>query len=306
MNNSFRNINNPLLENRAYRMGKMMRLRSERMRATWNSMTTAQQIFVILGIILVCVILYFLYKYKSEQEKLFRFSTQPLFMTGIEKNEPHDSTQIYEYTNPETNRTTPYIPRNLLRETTSNQYTISFWMFINNNKWSHNFNEWKHVFHRGTKPDIGSQTQGKERQISELDRQLPGFWLAPKLNNLHCILTTRGGQERIVLEDIDLNKWINIVLTVDERAITLYKDGKLERTITLFQPMDVSNNNVYVNYYGGFAGNMAYLQFFNTVLTPSKIQNMYNDYRNNVDKYVIYRRNEILFGDGVDENEKDM
>lgn len=259
----------------------------------FGKMSTTNKILIIVGVIVLFVIIGLIIKFYRDQRKREEFLSQPLFMTEIEQGEPHNTKKIYRYTDPNTGRTTPYIPSNNFDIRNGSEFTFSYWMFIDGKGWDYRFGEWKHIFHRGTSPIIpidgtnAGANAGTNEDITKLTVQMPSFWLSPKENTLNCSLTTgESGEERIALEDVPINKWINIVLVVDGNSASLYMDGKMYRTINLMNKINITKDAVYVNYFGGFAGKMAYLQYFNRALTPQEIQNLYREFKKIIDKYI--------------------
>ena len=269
---------------------------------TYNGMDTKTKIFLFIGIIIILFIIGFIFRYYRNQQIQENFSRNPIFMTEIENNNPHNTKKIYRFTDPNTGRITPFIPNHFFNERNGTQYTFSFWMFIDAKEWNYRFGEWKHIFHRGSAPleQIESGSGGSEASdnadidqtpISKLNMQRPGIWLSPKENRLNCIMTTTKGEERLTLNDIELNQWINITLIVNNTNMALYRNGLLEKTINLFGRITSINEAVYINYFGGFAGNMAFLQFFDTALTPLQVREIYNKYLPQINLYKTFVAN---------------
>ena len=92
------------------------------------------QIGIFVGLfVFLLIVIYFIYSFKGEQDKLNKFANQPVFMTEIEENLPHNTKNIYNYLDPDTGNKIPYIPGNLIREKNGTQYTFSFWILVNDN-----------------------------------------------------------------------------------------------------------------------------------------------------------------------------
>lgn len=272
------------------------------------------QIILLIGgvialLIIIGVIIYLVY----QQRKREQFTTQPLFMTEIDNNRPHNAKRIYIYRS-EDQRPVPYIPNYLLKEKSGNQNTYSFWIMIDGKQWNYRFGDWKHIFHRGTDPRIMEDSIGGEmRDITKLSRQMPGFWLAPAINKLVCVYTTmRDGkiiEEKLEIDDIELNRWVNLVVVLNIDNVGLYRNGKLEKIINLRGKIVADRSNVYINYYGGFAGNMCYFQYFDRVLQPSEINKLHKNFAGKIRRYVEYINRRKLSGDmdkGTNQEENEM
>ena len=188
----------------------------------------------------------------------------------------------------------------LRKDKVNNQFTYSFWMYINNdsgnclNKYLNkkmnlegdnlNYNwfnyrndDYKLILHRGEELKDNIST-------TELF-QYPGFWLDPKMTNLSVIFANNGKNESFILENLDLNKWINITCVIDGFAIFLYKNGKLQLTGTLknVYPSVASTNIFYLGGNNtsirniGFPGYLAYFNYYNRVLLSEDVNELYKE-----------------------------
>lgn len=381
----------------------------------WNKTTTAQKItFVVLTIILF-IIIYQIYYHFIKQ----KYITDGLvFMTEIDQNKPWNSTKVWQYTDPDTNRNLRYIPGKLLRNPAGSEstFTVSFWIYIDGKRWGHRFNQWKHVFHRGTNPvsneepsaeDLGLNqnvllsmlyyiqekfmlykiekkfiTKPSDRDIENIsedenleklslwlrhnynkwnyifqrledkcveDRQdndddnrdillvtrdrvkefgmwvksyfnewaatvfgdlsgedlnhisierikiqTPGVWITPKLNQLVCVFSTSHGLERTSIYDVPMNEWVNYTLVIDRSNMSIYHNCKLVKTVNFLGNVTMLLSNMYVNYFDGFAGNMAYLQYYKRALSPKDICLIYENYKKGIDRYLDYLREKLM------------
>ncbi len=273
---------------------------------TVQGMNTVQKIaLVVLSILLIIFLVLIVMQTRQETAEQL-FANQPTFITEKDVDFPHNAMKVYKYTDPSTGSSIPFIPAKLIKEVNGIHYTYSFWIYLDATKFKYRFNHWKHIFHRGDRPKKMT-CEDENMPIEPIDFQLPGFWISPRTNKLHCILTTAGQtnkhvQERIVLDDLELNKWTNIVLVLDRRNVALYRNGLLERTISLANPANINNNNLYVTHFCGFPGYLAYLQFFNRALEPSDVYTIYRSYLKNIKKHAE-KPNQIPTEEGEDEEE---
>ena len=156
-------------------------------------------------------------------------------------------------------------------ERISDQYTYSFWVFINgvpndSQYWgNYRTNDWKHILNRG------------HRLIdNQASLQSPGFWLSPNNNKLYAALSTNKEVEFIALGDIDMDQWVNVTFVRRGQVIEAYKNGKLEKTLSLYHnPVPSSRSDILITQNGGFAGNISYIQYFNRSLGPQEIRNLF-------------------------------
>jgi hypothetical protein len=178
--------------------------------------------------------------------------------------------------------------------------TYSFWIYVNGsnntvnqNTWNtYRYKEWKSIMYRG---DSTSQTQ------------FPGFWLTPTLNNLVIAFQHNNSKvERIQLDNIEMNKWINIITVIENKSVSIYIDGLLDRINNLDQTQpDVSTYNLYINNdytsvvdekedninvsinKNGFPGYLTNVINYNYPLTANYIKEAYSYYKKVIDNYQI-------------------
>lgn len=80
------------------------------------------------------------------------------------------------------------------------------------------------------------------------------------------------------VQDIDLQRWINITISVNGRIVDVYYDGKLNRSCVLPDiptAPDQGVQSVVIGQSGGFGGKMSQIQFFGYPLTPDRIYSIY-------------------------------
>lgn len=128
-------------------------------------------------------------------------------------------------------------------------FSYSFWMNITgtsnssgtNSTWNnYRYSEWKSIFYRGSQITDSTSLDGMT--------QFPGFWLTPKINNLVIAFQQSGHDvERVQIENIPLNKWVNVIVVVESKSVSVYLDGMLSTIVSLnqFAP-DMQTYSLYV------------------------------------------------------------
>ena len=149
-------------------------------------------------------------------------------------------------------------------DTTTNDTTTD--TLIIHKKNVNKMRNWKSVLYRGS-----------------IDKQVFGFWLSPISNTLSCHIHTKtqtedSVDEGILIPDIPINKWFNITAVINQRSYEVYFNGKLYKTISLYGDPYNASGNMKVTSGGGFKGNLAYLQYFNTPIDAKRINLLYNYY----------------------------
>lgn len=191
-------------------------------------------------------------------------------------------------------------PKVLSTDENGGYFSYSFWIYINALKnveqsknydftWkNYRYTEWKNVFYRGT-----------QSEDVELMVQYPGVWLTPKMNNMVIVFRQTGYPvERFEISNIDLNKWVNIVIVSKMKSISIYVDGLFQKSFTLNQSAPLLKDyHLYVandknmsseeNPRRGFPGFLAELIYFNHDLSPQEVMECYKFYKVYIDKYQI-------------------
>ena len=137
---------------------------------------------------------------------------------------PFDCRNQFTYIDSEGNKIN-YIPSKDIPLIAKKQITYGFWLYVSGsdngvmdpdntmcgNDWSTcNFGHWKHLLHYGSEIKGGVSTN-----------QTPGIWLSPKQNNLVFIFNTDsdGASELITLDNIDVNKWLHVTLSLNNNSV---------------------------------------------------------------------------------------
>jgi hypothetical protein len=174
-------------------------------------------------------------------------------------------------------------------------FTYSYWLYVNGNieskvNWNnYRYNEWKSIFYRGTPIDSSGDLSGLI--------QFPGFWLTPVLNNLVIVFQNGSYVERLELDNIPFNTWMNIVVVVETKSVSIYVNGLLDRTLSLYQSISIMNGyNLYLTSdlktsknqnQCGFAGYLAELIYYNFALKPIDILKSYTYYKKIINNYEL-------------------
>ena len=92
------------------------------------------------------------------------------------------------------------------------------------------------------------------------------------------MFTPSGQMPQCDLTEIDLQRWINITISVNGRIVDVYYDGKLARSCVLPgvpQASASGTQTIQVGRAGGFMGRISGIQFFGYPLTPDRIYAIY-------------------------------
>lgn len=145
------------------------------------------------------------------------------------------------------------------------EFTWSTWIFINNLQT--NAGIYKHVFSKG------NSSIGQNGMIEP--NNAPGLYIAPNTNALVVVMNTYNViNEEIIIPDIPMNKWVNVVIRCQNTTLDAYINGTIARSINLIGVPKQNYGDVYVAMNGGFNGYISNLWYYNYALGTSAIQNI--------------------------------
>lgn len=91
-----------------------------------------------------------------------------------------------------------------------------------------------------------------------------------------CIMSTNT--ETIKIENINMQKWVNVLVTVNNRTMDVYINGKLVQTKSFNNIIDTNAFNhggINVTPGGGFGGFISKVQYYPYYVTPQKAWSIY-------------------------------
>lgn len=143
------------------------------------------------------------------------------------------------------------------------EFTWSVWIFIDNLQT--NSGIYKHIFSKGN-------SNLKENGLIH-PNNAPGLYIAPNTNSLVVMMNTfKVINEEIVIPDIPLNKWVNVIIRCKNTTLDVYINGTIARSVSLVGVPKQNYGDVYVGMNGGFAGNISNLWYYNYSLGTNAIQ----------------------------------
>lgn len=239
-----------------------------RIAATNNRGTIINLVYIVAFL----VVLYYLYKFLIAGSDL----EVTLLNTEVPANEP--MTFALPAKNPD------------VRVKPGGEYTISFWMYITS--WDYRAGLAKSVLQiLDTKaPNYSLLTTvlypNENRLMVRVHTEAPGAGVDYTMNsNYDNLMSGKQGLANEIIEspmcdiqDIDLQRWINITISVNGRIVDVYYDGKLNRSCVLPDIPMAPESGIQVvatGKKGGFGGKLSGVQFFAYPLTPDRIYAIY-------------------------------
>ena len=149
------------------------------------------------------------------------------------------------------------------------EFTYSVWLNITD--LDANSSQYKHVFSKGDNASINNGLY--------TPNNAPGLYIGPDPSGesqyeptLVVIMNTFTSiNETVVVRDIPLQKWLNVILRVNGAYLDVYVNGTLAKRHTLNGVAKQNNGDVYVCKNGGFNGYLSDLRYYNTALSPGNI-----------------------------------
>jgi hypothetical protein len=147
------------------------------------------------------------------------------------------------------------------------EFSWSTWIFINSLQTNEGI--YKHIFSKGNS-DLDDKGMVQPNNA-------PGLYIAPNTNSLIVLMNTfHVINEEIVIPDIPLNKWVNVIIRCQNTTLDVYINGTIARSIDLLGVPKQNYGDVYVAMNGGFDGYISNLWYHNYALGTREIQNIVN------------------------------
>jgi hypothetical protein len=155
-------------------------------------------------------------------------------------------------------KTAVVIPSASLKNGGSINYTYSIWIYVDD--WSYRYGQEKIIFLRGS---IGSIFT-------------PALTLMPNDNTAVITMTTAADPFECIIPNIPLQKWTSIIISLNNKSLDSYVNGKLVKTCVLPDvPVINSESPVYLTPDGGFSGYTSRFQYWSNPVGPQESWNIY-------------------------------
>jgi len=150
------------------------------------------------------------------------------------------------------------VPGTTLASGASVNYAYSLWFYVDD--WSYKYGSEKIMFVRGTP-----------------QQNMPGVFLDSTVNDIIVRMTTSDSDPfECTIPNIPLQKWTNLIVSLNNKSLDTYINGKLVKTCVLPEiPMTDSEANVFLTPQGGFSGTTARFNYWNDAISPQQAWNVY-------------------------------
>ena len=82
----------------------------------------------------------------------------------------------------------------------------------------------------------------------------------------------------VTIENINIQKWVNIIVTVNDRVLDVYINGKLVTSRAfnnIINTAEINNSNLVITPSGGYGGFISKVQYYPLFITPKKAWEIY-------------------------------
>jgi len=190
---------------------------------------------------------------------IFKANESPHLIDGM-----IDATQMLVYQQDPSNNNSVTIYRSV-NANNGIEFSWSVWIFINNLQYLEG--QYRHIFHKG---NSNLETSGLV-----FPNNAPGLYIAPNTNNLVVVMNTFNViNEEIIIPDVPLNKWVNVIIRCQESVLDVYINGTITRSLQLQGVPKQNYGDVFVAMNGGFDGYISNLWYYNYALGTAAIQNL--------------------------------
>lgn len=176
------------------------------------------------------------------------------------------------------------------------EFSISMWLYIQN--WSYRAGKNKHilsiggtnfdtirVYLAGNKPQLkvrlhtrdSSQVTTTTSSSGVPSDALEKSTITGLFQNIETDSGMLDASPLCDLPEIDLQRWVQITISINGKTCDVYMDGKLARSCVLpsFYKVDKSGYNATVLGFGGFGGYVASMNMYSYAMTPDQIYHAY-------------------------------
>lgn len=144
------------------------------------------------------------------------------------------------------------------------EFTWSVWTFIDDTPSS----KYRHVFSKGNAnvvPETGLN----------FPNNAPGLYIMPNTNAFKVIMNTYNDiNEEVVINDIPLNKWINVIIRCKNTTLDVYINGTITKSMELSGVPKQNYGDVNIALNGGFSGYISNLWYYDYALGTAAIYNL--------------------------------
>jgi len=163
------------------------------------------------------------------------------------------------------------------QDLSGSEFSISFWMYISD--WSWNYGKYKHVMHLGTNTDI-NEGNITVRLHPTINKMIVSAHVYPDNLRTGGVFMANSVNEPERHESVGVNvpvqKWINVVISVQDRSLDVYTNGELIVSKMLSGVIkNVHMKKAFLTKFGGFKGKIGRVKISNRIVNAEKVFSNY-------------------------------
>ena len=175
-------------------------------------------------------------------QTLFAPSESPYLIDGMKDGKKY----VVISQNPNKNSSIPILRSN--NEDKGIEFTYNTWIYIDDLNYQKN--KRKHIFHKGSN-NLGNS----DNNDIAFPNNAPGLYLHENKNTLIVIINTFDEIiEEVEIDNIPLNKWINVTIRVEQRNMDVFINGNVAKRHRFNSVPKQNYGAVHVNKWKGFSG----------------------------------------------------
>jgi hypothetical protein len=153
------------------------------------------------------------------------------------------------------------------------EFTWSVWIYIDD--LTYNSGTYRCVFYKGN--DYATDPNNPENQGLNFPNNAPGLYIAPNTNSLVIMMNTFNViNEEIRVNDIPINKWVNVIIRCEHNTLDVYINGTIIKSHHLNGVPKQNYGDVFVATNGGFSGFISNLWYYDYGLGINEISDIYS------------------------------
>ena len=156
------------------------------------------------------------------------------------------------------------------------EFTWSVWLWINDIGEPSDSRR-RHIFNKGNSVNVQDATSWGPTNTNGMNfpNNGPGLYLSQKTNSLIVVMNTFSNViEEVEIDDIPLNKWMNVILRCKGRNMDTYINGTIVNRHVFTSVPKQNYGDVFVNAHRGFDGMLSNLRYYSHALTGVEVENL--------------------------------
>jgi hypothetical protein len=143
---------------------------------------------------------------------------------------------------------------------------LQFWMYIKD--WEYKYGQEKHVIDRVDPTNAGVVNPGISLHPTDNTLDI-NISLYSSGTNTSTTDTGSGEKQTITVENVPLQSWFSVSVTVFQRNVDVFINGMLVKSVMLVGVPRPVNGNIIIGDKGGFSGSVCNVQSLPSTITPA-------------------------------------